>query len=135
MRILDELRGHFALLTKRKFKTLSEEAPFVITRVVSTSKRQSEWIVVVRPLTGKNDIRIYISDMLQVYSWMMNNRWEQWTTLKDIQGVIDKSRINLAQTSYLMALMATFDDIESRRGEDAAIRLVTHREEYGMSVE
>ena len=121
MRILDELRGHFALLTKRKLKTLSEEAPFVITRVGSVSKLESDWTVTVRPLTGKNTKLIYISNMLRVYSWIMNNRWEQWTTLKDIRGVIEKSGINVAQPSYLMALMATFDDIESRCGEDAGI--------------
>ena len=55
-------------------------------------------------------------------------------TLKDIVGVVEASGINLTQASYIMALMATFDDIETRRGENAGVRLVTHREKYGLPI-
>lgn len=134
MRIFDSLRGHFALLIKRKLKTLSEGSPFIVTRVVSMAKRQEDWSVIIKPVKGTSENSIYISDILRIYTWIISNKTDQWVTLKDIQNIIDKSGINLTQASYIMALMATFDDIESREGENAAIRLISHRKKYGPPV-
>jgi hypothetical protein len=63
MRILDSIRGHFALLVKRPLETLSEGSPFSITRVVSTVPREEDWTVVVRPAGGKPN-SIYVSVVL-----------------------------------------------------------------------
>jgi hypothetical protein len=134
MRIFDSLRGHFSLLTKRQLKTLSEGSPFVVMRVVSTKKREGDWSVVIKPLNGKAENSIYISDILRVYAWIISTKMDKWVTLKDIQNVIEKSGINLAQASYTMALMATFDDVESQEGKDAAIMLVSHRKKFGPPV-
>ena len=130
MRIFDSVRGHFALITKQQFKTLSEGSPFVVTRVVSSVKREGDWSVLVKPLNGKKEIPVYISDILRVYSWMIDNKMDEWVTLKDIQDIIKKSKINLVQASYSMALLATFDDIKAREGAKAAIMLVSHRNEH-----
>lgn len=136
MRIADSLRGHFALLTNRQLKTLSEGAPFMVTRAVSMTKQQSDWGLIIKPVNGTSENIIYISDILRVYAWIISNsnKKNKWVTLKEIQKIIEKSSINLAQSSYIMALMATFDDIEYREGADAAIMLVMHREQYGPPV-
>lgn len=133
MRIFDSLRGHFSLLVNRELKTLSEGAPFLVTRVVSMTKRQEDWSVIVKPVKGKSENPIYISDILRVYAWIISNKMDQWVTLKDIQNVIEKSGINLMQASYIMALMATFDDIKTHESDDA-IMLVSHREKYGPPI-
>jgi hypothetical protein len=134
MRIFDEMRGHFALLTKRQLETLAEQAQFIIVRVVSTSSKQSDWTVVIRPVNSKYTNAIYLSDVLRVYTYLLSERWKDWIKLDDIQSVIEKSRINIKQSSYIMALLATFDDVESRKGKDAAIRYIAHREIYGLAV-
>ena len=131
MRIFDSVRGHFALLTNRQLKTLSEGSAFLVTRVVSTTERQGDWLVVIKPVNGKNENSIYISDILRTYAWIVSNRTDEWETLKEIQNIIEQSGINLAQASYIMALMATFDDVESREG---AIKLVSHRTKFGPPV-
>ncbi|MEP7133609.1 MAG: hypothetical protein ABI904_01635 [Chloroflexota bacterium] len=133
MRILDSIRGHFALLANRELHTLSEKAPFVVTRVVSTTKTQSDWTVEIRPLNGKSNL-IYISDILKVYAWIMHNKMSGWVTRKDIQGVIEESRINKKQASYILALMATFDDFKPREGNEAAIKYISHKEKFGSPV-
>lgn len=134
MRIYDSIRGHFALLVKRQLKTLSTGAPFVITRVVSMNQRQKDWIVTIKPMSGKKPSSIYISDILRVYTWMVGENNFEWTSLKEIQQLVEKSQINLAQAPYIMALIETFDDVESRAGEDAAIRVMQHREKFGDPV-
>ena len=55
MKIFDQIRGHFALLVNYKFRTLSEDAPFIITRVKAKTPRQSDWAVVIRPLNAKHE--------------------------------------------------------------------------------
>lgn len=134
MRIFDSLRGHFALLTRRQLKTLSEGSPFLVTRVVSNTERQGDWLIVIKPVKGTSENSIYISDILRVYAWVISNRMDKWVTFKEIQKIIEESGINLAQTSYIMALIATFDDVESREGDDAAIMLVSHRKKFGPPV-
>jgi hypothetical protein len=129
MRIFDQIRGHFALLENYQFCTLSEDAPFIITRVKAKTPRQRDWAVVIRPLNGKNENLIYVTDILIVYAWICSTH--QWMSLKKVEEEVKNSGINLAQSSYIMALLATFDDVETKRGENAAIRHISHDKKYG----
>jgi hypothetical protein len=128
MRIFDEIRGHFALLLGHEFQTLSENKPFIITRVRATTSRQREWAIVIRPIHGKKENHIYVTDILKVYAWICSTH--RWMNLKQIQEEVKISGVNQAQSSYIMALLTTFDDVECREGEDAAIRYISHREKY-----
>jgi hypothetical protein len=65
---------------------------------------------------------------------MVSENGYKWTTLKDIQQVIEKSKINITQPSYIMALIATFDDVDHKTGDAAAIRVVEHHEKFGDPV-
>lgn len=129
MRIFDEIRGHFALLVNHEFRTFSEDAHFVITRVKATSPRQSDWAIVIRAVNGKNENPIYVTDILKVYAWICSAH--RWMSLREVVQEVKNSGVNLAQSSYIMPLLETFDDVEVRRGKDAAIRHVSHEERFG----
>ena len=132
MRIFDEIRGHYALLVGHKFHTLSENSPFIITRVKAKTPRHSDWAVVIRPVQGKYENRIYVTDILKIYAWICSTH--QWMSLKQIQEEVKNSGVSQAQSSYIMALLTTFDDVEGRKGEDAAIRHMPHNEKFGQPV-
>jgi hypothetical protein len=55
-------------------------------------------------------------------------------SLKTVDEEVKKSGVNLAQSPYIMALLETFDDVEIKRGKDAAIRHICHAEKFGKPV-
>lgn len=134
MRIFDSIRGHFALLAKRQLETLPEGAPFTIISVVSTVPREEDWKVVIKPASGKSN-SIYVTDILRVYTWLVSSKGGQWATSSEIQDVVNQQCINKKSSSYIMSLLSTFDDVESKKGRDAAIRFVLHREKFGKPIQ
>ena len=128
MRILGLIRGHFALLTGRELETLPRGSKFVVERVLvaKESKARANWLIRIKPLRGDNYQSVYLSDILRAYTWAVTKR--DWIPRREIEDVV---LIGKAQSTYTMALVATFDDIESRSGTNAAIRYVEHSEIFG----
>jgi hypothetical protein len=138
MRIFDSIRGHFALLTGLRLTTVAGEASFTIDRVVSTEESPaSDWIMHITITSSGKKAQIYVSDILNVYTGMINTYWDKsgtrWVTLAEMQKIIEKVSVSQAIASYVMALLATFDDIQSRKEPNSAIRYIPFREHYSLS--
>lgn len=127
MRIFDSIRGHFALLEKHQLETLPKGAPFTIIE-------EKDWRVVIEPASGKSN-SIYVTDILRVYTWLVSFKGGQWATSSEIRDVVNQQCINKKSSSYIMSLLSTFDDVESKKGRDAAIRFVLHREKFGKPIQ
>ncbi len=139
MRIFDALRGHFALMTGRQLCDLGMGDSFIVERVVNPSEpvedQLEDWLIVLRPRGGGDRSAILLTDVLRVYTQLVCSRCGDWYTPEDIQAVIESSGANPEHCAHIMALLATFDDIESQSGGESAIRYVPHWELYGGPVD
>ena len=130
MRIFDSIQGHLAQLVGRDLHTLAQEKKFRIERVIPTSDKQAEWLIELSVGEKGNKGHIYLTDILRVYTWMVAEHWDKWATITELNEFIDKNCINKKQPSYMMAILATFDDIEMREGQRAAIKFVPKSAAY-----
>jgi hypothetical protein len=124
MRIYDALQGHLAQLVGRELHTLAQEKKFRIERVVPENEKQVDWLIKLAVGRQGNEQSIYLTDILRVYTWMVSNNWGKWTSVTDMERFITSSPdiVSKKNASYMMAILATFDDIESRKGQGSAIR-------------
>lgn len=118
MRIWDSIRGHFALMEGKTLHTLAQHKPFTIQRVIPKNG-EADWVIVLSVGDEDRPQYVYITDMLKVYFLIIRNGGG-WRPRKQIEEDVDISKF---QTSYLMAMMTTFDDIEANK-EGNAIRYV-----------
>ncbi len=130
MRIYDSIQGHLAQLVGRDLHTLSQGKKFVVTRVIPKHKKQKEWLIELSVGEQGNKQNIYITDILRVYTWLVSEHWEIWTTITDLEEFISANCVSSKNASYMMALLATFDDIEKKEGRGAAIRFVPKSADY-----
>lgn len=132
MRIYDSLQGHLAQLVGRELHTLAQERVFRIERVVPENEKQVEWLIKLTVGSQGNEQSIYLSDILRVYTWMVSNNWDKWATVTDLEKFISGSPdiVSKKNASYMMALLATFDDIECREGQGAAIKFKPKSMDY-----
>jgi hypothetical protein len=118
MRIFESIRNHFAALLDQPIPTLARKRPFWIRK--GFEEDTASWVLILEVGQKGGKQYIYLTDLINVYFWMLRNRWREWTTLKDIHGFIG---IGKAQDTYIMALLATFDDIEAKP-DGSAIRFM-----------
>ena len=134
MRIFDYIRGHFALLTGRKISTVAGRASFVIERVHSLENPASGWLMEIKITSSGESYQLYLSDILTVYTEIINNYWSEsgskWVALADVKRLLSKSGVDDFKSSYIMALLATFDDIKTRKGPKPAIRYIPFQEQF-----
>jgi uncharacterized protein YneF (UPF0154 family) len=124
MRLFDSIQGHFSLYVGRKLSTLAQGAEFEVVRVIPQNERQVGWVIELGVGKKKNASLIYITDILRVYTWVVSACWGNWVTTKEMEKFISDNCINKKQVSYMMALLATFDDIEHKTGKEASIRYI-----------
>ncbi len=124
MRIFESIQGHFALLTGEQLSTLARGSVFTIARVIPENERQKGWIIELAVGKRGNTAAIYVTDLLSVYTWLVSSKWGAWATTGEVDEFVAKNCVNKYQTSYAMALLNTFDDIETKSGRSAAIRFV-----------
>ena len=126
MKIFESIRDHFAPLKGHTFSTVAKHPSFKIKRVVSTKWPASQWTIDITYLSSGNTDSIYITDILRVYTCLVSSYWDasgsRWATKDDIQACINKHCIKKAQSSCMMALLATFDDIEPSDNIDPKTR-------------
>jgi len=132
MRIYDSLQGHLAQLIGRELHTLAQAKKFKIERVLPKNKKQVEWLIKLAVGSHGNEPSIYLTDILRVYTWMVESYWDKWASVTDIKNYIStrKGFVSEKNASYMMAILATFDDIESREGRGAAIKFKPKSMEY-----
>ena len=137
MRLFDSIRGHFALFTGREISTVAGKASFIIERVHSRDNPASGWIMDIKVVSSGEIYPIYISDIINVYVGILNNYWNesgtQWVTLVDLSKLLHK-HVDEFKSSYIMALLATFDDIESRSTPNSAIRYMPFNEHFSKTM-
>jgi hypothetical protein len=124
MRIYDSLQGHLTQLVGRELYTLAQKKKIIIERVIPQKGRQVEWLIKLSVGTQGNTQSIYITDILRVYTWVVSNHWESWATITELDSFISENCVSQKNASYMMAILATFDDIEKKEGRGAAIRFV-----------
>jgi hypothetical protein len=69
MEIFNLIRGHFALLIDKPMTTPAQEKPFAIE---SVGTKEEDWQIVLKVSTGNTD-KVYISDLLRVYAFVVSN--------------------------------------------------------------
>jgi hypothetical protein len=132
MRIYDSLQGHLAQLVGRELHTLAQGKTFKIERVMPENEKQVEWLIKLSVGSQGSEQSIYMTDILKTYTWMVGSHWDKWATVTDIEKFISDSPniVSKKNASYMMAILATFDDIESREGQDAAIKFKPKSMDY-----
>lgn len=124
MRLFESIRGHFALMTGDEFRTLSRGSAFSIARVIPENERQKGWIIELTVGKQGNPATIYVTDLLRIYTWLVSSKWGAWATMQEVDEYAATNCVNQRATSYMLPLLATFDDIETRAGNSAGIRFV-----------
>jgi hypothetical protein len=124
MRIYDSIQGHLAQLVGRDLYTLSEKKKFCIERAVPQNERQVEWLIELSVGEKGNKQHIYLTDILRVYTWLVSEHWDKWAGITELESFISENCITKKHASYMMAVLATFDDIEKREGQGAAIKFM-----------
>jgi hypothetical protein len=119
MHIFQSICDHFAGLLNQRIPTLKRKRPFWIRRVYANNIK-ANWVIILEVGQKHREQYIYITDVIKVYFWMLRHKWGGWVTLPEIHSVIDISK---AQDTYIMALLATFHDIEARP-DGSAIRFM-----------
>ena len=132
MRIYDTIQGHLEQLVGHDLYTLSLGKKFRVERVMPKTQRQVEWLMELAVGEKGNKQHIYITDILRVYTWLVSNYWDKWARITDIEKFISSHNefVSKKNASYMMALLATFDDIEHRKGQGAAIKFVPKSAAY-----
>jgi hypothetical protein len=135
MRIYDSLQGHLAQLEGHDLHTLSQGKKFVIDRVFPDSKREVEWLIELSVGEKGNIGHVYLTDLLRSYTWLVSNHWESWATRKQLSAFMDDEFesgkfVSNQNSSYMMAILATFDDVEKRDGQEAAVKFVPKSAAY-----
>ena len=132
MRIYDALQGHLAQLVGRELHTLAQEKIFIIERVVPENDKQVEWLIKLAVGEKGNEQSIYLTDILRVYTWVVSINWGKWITVTDMEKFISSSQdiVSKKNASYMMSILATFDDVESRTGQGAAIKFKPKSMDY-----
>lgn len=132
MRIYDTMQGHFAQLVGQDLHTLARKKIFHIERVIPENDKQVEWLMKISVGDQGNEQSLYLTDILRVYTWMVSTHWNKWASITDIEEFISNSLdiVSKKNASYMMALLATFDDMAKREGEGAAIKFVSKSMEY-----
>ena len=131
MRIYDSLQGHLAQLVGRELRTLAQGKKFIIERVLPENEKQAEWLIKLSVGSQGSEQSIYLTDILRAYTWMVGDRWGNWATVTDIEKFISASNfVSKKNASYIMAILATFDDMESREGQGAAIKFRPRSMDY-----
>lgn len=129
MRIFDSLQGHLAQLVGRDLQTLSQGKKFTIDRVIPENERQVEWLIELSVGEKGNKDHVYITDLLRAYTWLVSNHWDSWATRKELSAYMDTEFgngkfVSNQNSSYMMAILATFDDVEKKEGRGAEIKFV-----------
>jgi len=122
MEIFNMVRGHFALLIGKTFYTPAQEKEFTIDKV---STKEGDWQIVLKISTG-NKAKIYISDILRVYTTIVSSN-RPLTQLEVDQFVRDNC-LTQGISSYVIPLLATFSDIEVNNDPEFTIRFIPLRE-------
>lgn len=132
MRIYDSLQGHLAQLVGRDLHTLAQEKKFRIERVLPKNEKQVEWLIKISVGNHGNEQSIYLTDILRVYTWMVESHWNKWATISDLEKYISNNKefVSKQNASYMMAILATFDDIEKMEGQGSAIKFSPKSMDY-----
>jgi hypothetical protein len=126
------IQGHLEQLVGRDLFTLSQGKKFKVERVMPKTKRQVEWLMELTVGEKGNKQLIYITDILRVYTWLVSNYWDKWARITDVENFISSHQeiVSKKNASYMMAILATFDDVEHREGQGAAIKFVPKSATY-----
>jgi hypothetical protein len=124
MEIFNMVRGHFALLINKPFKTPAQGKEFSIE---SVSTKEGDWQIVLNISTGKQAY-IYISDILRVYTFIVSSN--RPITQAQIDDFVKSNCLSRAITSYVLPILSTFSDIEFSQGEKPTIQFVPLRENW-----
>lgn len=122
MEIFNMVRGHFALLVNRPFKTPVQGKEFTIT---SVSTKEGDWQIVLKISTGKQ-AKVYISDILRVYTFIVSSN--RPLTQTEIEHEVQRNCVTKGITSYVIPLVGTFSDIKITREPELMIQFVPLRE-------
>ena len=122
MEIFNMVRGHFALLLNKSFKTPSQGKEFTIQ---SVNTKEGDWQIVLKISTGKT-ASIYISDILRVYTFIVSSN--RPLRQAEVDHFVQKYCLSKAITSYVIPLIGTFSDIKILKEPELTIRFIPLRE-------
>jgi hypothetical protein len=120
MELFKLIRGHFLQLANQTFRTPADKHPF---HVDSEATLGSDWQIVCRISTG-NLHGVYISDLLRIYTFLINYARDEPRTQAQIQKFVETECVSDQITSYAIPLLATFKDIEVKYSPHFTIRFV-----------
>ena len=117
MHLMNAVRDHFRGLLGKEFKTLPEEVPFDLIRVDPQGKQYATWLLEVKRSTGGTDM-VWYSDMLRVYAWLCDQ--DQDSRSRTQADIAAKGLLHIGpqSLSYLLPLLATFEDVEVKQNSD-----------------
>ncbi len=125
MKIFNMIQAHLDQLANHDLYTLAQRKKFKFESVTSLTEEQNGWYVSLLVGQYGNTTPLYITDILRVYTWMVSEHWNSWVNITDMSKFIFECCINKQDASYMMSILATFDDIEKKEGRDAAIRFAS----------
>jgi hypothetical protein len=124
MEIFNLIRGHFALLIDKPLYTPTHAREF---RIDGLATIESDWFIVLKISTG-NKQRIYISDLLRVYTHLLSNAKHPALTQTEITNFMADYCVKSGGSSYVIPLLGTLDDIEVIREPKITIRFILPKE-------
>lgn len=122
MEIFNMVRGHFALLLNKPFKTPAQGKEFSKEfSIVSVNTQEGDWQLVLKISTG-NPAGIYISDILRVYTYIVSSH--RPLSQAEIDHYVEKNCVTKGITSYVIPLIGTFSDIKISREPKLTIEFI-----------
>ena len=122
MEIFNMVRGHFALLINKPFKTPAQGKEFTIAKV---STKEGDWQIVLKISTG-NYAKVYISDILRVYTFIVSSN--RPLSQAEVDDYVQKACLTNGITPYVIPLIGTFSDIKISREPQLTIEFIPLRE-------
>lgn len=106
MELFNMVRGHFALLINKPFKTPSQGKKFSIKNV---NTNEGDWQIILEISTGK-EAKVYISDILRVYTFIVSSN--RPLRQAEVDRFVEDNCLTNGITSYVIPLLGTFSDIK-----------------------
>ena len=112
MEIYNLIRGHFAILTSKTFRTPIHNKDFSIDNV-------GEWQIILNLSTGKT-ANVYLTDILRVYTFVVSA--DKDLTFAEIADYAEANCIRKGTISYVAPLLATFSDVQISKKDEIIVR-------------